>query len=84
MPPSDRGTRVTDDARRLARSTAYDGAENVSTAYGEYIDDFQWTQMAAIFGKHGAKQIPFAGYYSGADRIVHALLLECAVSQPAS
>ena len=83
VPSPDRATRVTDDARRLARSTAYDGAENVSTAYGEYIDDFQWTEMAAIFGKRGAKQIPFAGYYSGADRIVHALLLEYGGEQAA-
>jgi hypothetical protein len=76
VPPSDGVTRLTDDARRLARSTAYDGAENVSSTYGQFIDDFQWPQMAAIFGKRGAKQIPFAGYYSGADRITHALFLE--------
>ena len=76
VPPSDRVTRVADDARRLARSTAYDGVENVSTTYGEYIDDFQWPQMAAIFGTRGAKQIPFAGYYSGTDRIAHAVFLE--------
>jgi hypothetical protein len=76
VPSSDRATRVKDDARRLARSTAYDGAENVSTTYGDYLDDFQWPQMAAIFGKRGAKQIPFAGYYNGAERIAHALFLE--------
>jgi hypothetical protein len=72
----DQTFRLKDDARRLARSTAYDGVENVSTAYGEYADDFQWPEMAAIFGKRGTKQIPFAGYYTGADRIAHALNLE--------
>jgi hypothetical protein len=76
-------TRLTDDARRLARSTAYDGVENVSTTYGEYADDFQWPQMAAIFGKRGTKQIPFAGYYTGAERIAHALFLEYGDAQVA-
>jgi len=75
-PPSDRAARLKDAVRKLSRSTAYDGAENVSSTYGQYADDFQWPQMAAIFGKRGAKQIPFAGYYSGADRIAHALFLE--------
>ena len=55
--------------RRLARSMAYDGTENVSAAYGYYIDDFQWPNMGAIFAEHGSKQSPFAGYYFGRDRI---------------
>jgi hypothetical protein len=83
MPSPDREIRLKDDVRRLARSTAYDGAENVSSTYGQLIDDFQWPQMAAIFGKRGAKQIPFAGYYSGADRIAHALDLEYGGEQAA-
>jgi hypothetical protein len=82
-PSPDRVARLTDEARRLARSTAYDGAENVSSTYGLYADDFQWPQMAAIFGKRGAKQIPFAGYYSGAERIAHALSLEWGDEQAA-
>jgi hypothetical protein len=61
-------------ARRLALSTAYDGAENVSTAYGNYIDDSQWRDMGAIFGKKGAKQKPFVGYYIGVDRITQAVI----------
>jgi SnoaL-like domain len=83
IPSPDRDVRLKDDVRRLARSTAYDGAENVSSTYGQLIDDFQWPQMAAIFGKRGAKQIPFAGYYSGADRIAHALDLEYGGEQAA-
>ncbi len=59
--------------RRLARSAAYDGVENVSSAYGFYIDDFQWPQMAGIFAKKGNKQAPFAGYYLGQDRILGAV-----------
>jgi hypothetical protein len=59
--------------RRLARSSAYDGVENVSAAYGFYIDDFQWKEMAGIFAKSGNKQSPFAGYYMGQDRILGAV-----------
>jgi hypothetical protein len=55
--------------RRLARSAAYDGTENVSAAYGYYIDDFQWPSMGAIFAVKGNKHSPFAGYYIGKDRI---------------
>src|SRR6185295_6904767 len=58
--------------RRLARSMAYDGTENVSAAYGYYIDDFQWPAMGGIFAEHGSKQSPFAGYYFGRDRISKA------------
>ena len=58
--------------RRLARSRAYDGVENVSAAYGYYLDDFQWPQMAAIFAAKGHKQSPFAGYYLGPGRILEA------------
>ena len=58
--------------RRLARSMAYDGTENVSAAYGYYIDDFQWPEMGAIFAEHGSKQSPFAGYYFGRERISKA------------
>jgi hypothetical protein len=55
--------------RRMARSLAYDGTENVSAAYGYYIDDFQWPSMGGIFAVKGNKHSPFAGYYMGKDRI---------------
>lgn len=64
---------LSDLRRRLARSQAYDGVENVSSAYGFYIDDFQWPQMVAIFAVKGNKQSPFAGYYLGRDRILGAV-----------
>jgi hypothetical protein len=67
---------LTELARRLAVSTAYDGAENVNSAYGHLIDDFKWTDMAKLFGKHGAKEVPFAGYYAGYERIAQSVFLE--------
>ncbi len=75
-PRTDTAARLKEVARRLAVAEAYDGAENVSSTYGEYADDFQWPQLAALFGKRGAKQVPFAGYYIGAERIAHATFLE--------
>jgi len=75
-PPADMTARLEDDARRVRRAAAYDGAESVSITYGMYLDDFQWPGMAAIFGKNGAKQIPFVGYYRGAQRIARANYLE--------
>ena len=68
-------------SRKLAVAKAYDGAENLAATYGYSLDDYQWPVMAGIFGKHGAKQIPFVGYYSGAERIAHALDLEWGAPQ---
>ena len=59
--------------RKLAQSMAYDGTENVSSAYGYYIDDFQWPEMAGIFAVKGNKQSPFTGYYMGRERIMGAV-----------
>ncbi|MFD2422742.1 nuclear transport factor 2 family protein [Amycolatopsis pigmentata] len=63
---------LADLRRRLARSEAWDGTENVSAAYGFYIDDMQWPEMAGIFAVNGNKSSPFAGYYFGRERILGA------------
>jgi hypothetical protein len=65
-------TDISDIRRRLLRSEAWDGAENVSSAYGHCLDDFQWPCMSGIFAEKGNKQSPFAGYYFGRDRIAGA------------
>ena len=75
--PAPQGSRpVTTDLaevrRRLLRSKAWDGTENVSSAYGHCLDDFQWPCMSGIFAEKGNKQSPFAGYYFGRDRIAGA------------
>jgi len=73
---ADTPTRLKEAARKLMMAKAYDGAENVSTAYGFYADDSQWDWLSEIFGKQGTKQVPFAGYYTGYNRISKALFLE--------
>ncbi len=75
--PAPQGSRpqtndLADVRRRLLRSEAWDGTENVSSAYGHCLDDFQWPCMSGIFAKEGNKQSPFAGYYFGRDRIAGA------------
>jgi hypothetical protein len=64
---------LADLKRRLDRSVAWDGAENVGSAYGFIIDDFQWPWMAGLFAENGHKQSPFAGYYFGRERILGAV-----------
>jgi len=61
--------RLFEAQRRLRRSAAYDGVENVSHAYGYYLTDAQWPELGSIFAKNGNKLSPFAGYYLGRDRI---------------
>jgi hypothetical protein len=63
--------RLAEAERKLAISTAYDGAVNITGAYTHYIDDGQWTSMGAIFAEHGNKHVPFNGYYIGPERIAH-------------
>jgi hypothetical protein len=73
--------RMDEVQRKLAVARMYDAAENLASTYGDSLDDYQWPTMAGIFGQHGAKQIPFVGYYFGAERIAHALDLEWGAPQ---
>lgn len=73
---TDTAARMKDAARKVMVAKAYDAAEHVSSSYGFFADDSQWNWLSALFGKTGTKQIPFAGYYTGYDRISHALFLE--------
>lgn len=70
---ADLAARLIDARRRLLRSSAYDGVVNISSAYGFYIDDFQWHEMAGLFAERGNKHSPFAGFYLGRDRILAAV-----------
>ncbi|KAF2466858.1 uncharacterized protein BDR25DRAFT_395436 [Lindgomyces ingoldianus] len=59
---------LADLRRQLARSSAYDGAENVSNAYGFVIDDLHCDLMGDLFHTKGHKNSPFCGYYQGPHR----------------
>ena len=58
--------------RRLARSAAYDGAANVSAAYGYYVDDSDPAGWAGVMASKGFKETPFQGYHIGRDRLIAA------------
>lgn len=61
--------RIKEAERKLAVSKAYDGTENVSSAYGDYLDDLNFGELAEIFALNGVKQIPFSGFYVGRESI---------------
>jgi len=61
-----------DARRRLARSAAWDGAANVSAAYGFYVDDSDAAGWAGVMATKGFKQTPFQGYHIGRDRLIAA------------
>jgi SnoaL-like domain len=58
--------------RRLARSAAYDGAVNISAAYGFYVDDSDAAGWAGLMARNGFKETPFQGYHVGRDRLIAA------------
>jgi hypothetical protein len=68
-PSGDLEARITEAERRLAISKAWDGAENMSSAYGDYLDDLDFAGLAKLFARKGTKEIPFSGVYVGRDSI---------------
>jgi hypothetical protein len=68
-PSGDLDTRIAEAERRLAVSKAWDGAENMSSAYGDYLDDLDFGGLAKLFARRGNKEIPFSGVYVGRESI---------------
>jgi hypothetical protein len=58
--------------RRLARSAAFDGIVNVSSAYGYYADDSMPAGFGGVIAAKGYKMTPFAGYYITRDAVLKA------------
>lgn len=56
-------------ARMIAVAQAYDGAENVSNAYGYYIDEFRWDDTADLFARDGWKELSYIGAYHGREHV---------------
>lgn len=54
------------------RVAAYQGAENASSAFGNYIDDFDWDNLGRLFAEKGAREMPYAGFYIGPEHITRA------------
>ena len=67
---SDLGARLAEAERRLAVSKAWDGAENMNSAYGDYLDDLDFGPLGQLFARNGTKEVPFRGVYVGRERII--------------
>jgi hypothetical protein len=57
----------------IERSKAYHASENLVTAYGYYIDEFAWDDVANIFSRDGWKELSYVGTYAGRERIRQSL-----------
>jgi hypothetical protein len=69
-PSGDLNARIKEAERRLAVSKAWDGAENMNTAYGDYLDDLDFNGLGKLFALKGHKEVPFSGFYVGRQRII--------------
>ncbi len=67
--------RIADVERGVAVAEAYDGAENVSNAYGYYIDEFKWVDCADLFAREGWKELSYIGTYVGLDHVRDSMTL---------
>jgi len=63
------GQRLAAAEAGLRRGAAVDAVENISSALGNWLDDFQWAELAALFAADGSRKSPAAGYYIGPERI---------------
>jgi len=66
----DLDARITEAERRLAVSKAWDAAENMASAYGDYLDDLDFGGLGKLFALKGHKEVPFSGFYVGRQRII--------------
>jgi ABC-type nitrate/sulfonate/bicarbonate transport system substrate-binding protein len=60
--------------RELDIVVAQDGAENVSNAYGYYIDEFLWDNTADMFSVNGSKELAGVGNYIGRERVRESMV----------
>ena len=59
---------------RWADEEAFDGSENVSNAYGYYIDQFAWRDTGALFARDGWKELSYIGTFIGKDRVMNSMI----------
>jgi hypothetical protein len=62
--------RLVPEPNALAQAEAFEGAENVAGAYGEYVNAFDWDGLAGLFAKDGWRELPFIGVLAGRDKIL--------------
>ncbi len=63
-----------DGVERLLRiAVAYDAAENLASAYGYYLDEFDWDEVADLFARDGRRDLASIGIEEGRENIRTAL-----------
>jgi hypothetical protein len=62
--------------RLVRRAIGYDACENLTTAYGYYIDDFLWDDFSDLFAVNAWREAPFVGVYVGRERIRKSLKIQ--------
>jgi ABC-type nitrate/sulfonate/bicarbonate transport system substrate-binding protein len=67
--------RISELERQVAIAEARDGAENVSNAYGYYIDEFKWVDAGDLFAREGWKELSYIGTYIGRDHVRDSMTL---------
>jgi hypothetical protein len=71
FPPREQGKERNPMAlHALEMAEQFDAAENLIGAYGYYVDQFAWPELAAIFAEKGWREIPFIGVVAGRDKIL--------------
>ena len=69
--------KIAEEVKRLIRrSIGHDTCENLTSAYGYYIDDFMWDDFADLFALDGWREAPFVGVYVGRERIRKSLKIQ--------
>ncbi len=68
----------------LARAEAFDGAENISNAYGYYIDQFSWRETTEVFSQEGWKELSYIGTFVGRERLWSSLVQRYGNSGPSN
>jgi hypothetical protein len=60
--------------RNLDIVLAQDGSENISNAYGYYIDEFQWDNTADLFSVNGSKELANVGTYITREHVRQSMV----------
>lgn len=55
--------------QRLSQAAGRDAIEHLTSAFGNYIDDYRWDDLGVLFAADGRREAPGVGFYVGPERI---------------
>jgi hypothetical protein len=74
LPPEPTNVIAQDPVLRLERAASFDALENIACAYGYYIDEYRWHDVAKLFSEKGWKELSYIGTYVGRERVLGSLI----------